>query len=89
MTKQELPAYDVVEESVDDGKTHYALTDGYEVADWRPGPPGSGPTTEVHVIIPVRARMKVVMRLKSARALDELVGVLLEYRNHVWPGVPQ
>jgi hypothetical protein len=84
-TNQPGPPSELFEEPVNDGKTAYVLGHDYEVCDWRPGPPGSGPTTEVHVLIPLAPGMKAVMRFKSARALDELVGVLLEYRHRVWP----
>jgi hypothetical protein len=85
MTKQAIPPSQLFEQPVDDGKTEYILGHEYEVRDWRAGPPGSGPTTEVHVLVPLGPGMKAVMRIKSARALDELVGVLLEYRKEVWP----
>jgi len=84
-TIQPIPASESLEQPVDDGKTGYFVGDEYAVRDWRPGPPGSGPTTQVHLLIPIASDVQVVLRLKSARALDELVGVLLEYRREVWP----
>jgi hypothetical protein len=56
----------------------------YEVCSWRDGPAGSDvPTTQVHLLLRV-GTIQVVLRLKSARALDELVGVLLQHRQDVW-----
>lgn len=83
---QAIPTSETFERPVDDGKTEYILGHNYEVLSWRPGPPRSGPTTEVHIHIPLAPGMKAVMRLKSARALDEFVGILLEYRKEVWGG---
>jgi hypothetical protein len=61
--------------------------DSYEVASWSPGDVTKGdPTTQVHVIIHIKGiKYPLVMRLKSKRAVDELVGLLTEYRDEVWP----
>jgi hypothetical protein len=87
--KQSIPASEVLEQNVGDhlaGQDIYISPEhGYNVCSWRPGAPGSGPTTEVHILLPIAPGAKAIMRLKSARALDELVGVLLEYRREVWP----
>lgn len=73
------------ERDLDDEPDRFAATDGYEVFSWRPGPANSGePCTEVHLVLPVVDGVKVALRLKSARALDELVAVLLEYRREVF-----
>jgi hypothetical protein len=88
MSAQNLPKPEVWEQNLaDDKETKYFLPagDGYEVCSWRAGPAGSGPTEQVHILLSAAPGMKVVLRLKSARALDELVGVLLEYRKEVWP----
>ncbi len=89
MSKQDIPEMTEVERPVDDGKTQFVLIpdEGYEVCSWRPGPPRSGPPTQVHLImaLPVPGA-KMVLRLKSARALDEFVGVLLNHRKEVWGG---
>jgi hypothetical protein len=87
--KQELPASESIEQGVAElsaaeGTEFILANHGYEVSSWRPGPPRSGPPTQVHILFPLAPGMKAVMRLKSARALDELVGVLLEYRKEVW-----
>lgn len=85
MSAQKLPKAERLEKPVDDGKTEYFLGKGYEICSWRPGPPESGPVTQVHLLFEVAPGMKAVLRMKSARALDELVGLLLEYRSAVWP----
>jgi hypothetical protein len=72
--------------------------DAYRVAAWCPEEVGkNSPYTQVHLLLPARLppitqelvgmtpTLHVALRLKSARALDELVGVLLEYRKQVWP----
>lgn len=59
---------------------------GYDVYSWSPGKSGEGvPATQVHLVLPVVDEVSVVLRLKSARALDELVAVLLQHRKDVWP----
>ncbi len=90
MRSQKVPEMVELEEPVDDGKTTFALIPdgGYEVCGWRPGPPRSGPATQVHLLMSLplddRQPIKLVLRLKSARALDELVGILLDHRKEVW-----
>ena len=81
--KQSIPPMEVHEENVADKPT--ALTALYNVFSWRPGPANSNiKCTEVHLVIPVE-EARVALRLKSARALDELVGALLQHRKDVWP----
>lgn len=84
---QKVPPPISIEKSCDDGVTYLIAPDvGYEVASWRPGPPNSGPPTQVHLLVGLPIpEMKAVIRIKSARALDELVGILLGYRDEVWP----
>jgi hypothetical protein len=80
---QTLPAPSICERDVEGVNV---TSSGYAVAAWRDAPAGSDvPCTEVHLSIPVVPGMHVVLRLKLPRALDELVGVLLEYRKEVWP----
>ncbi len=58
--------------------------DGYDVYSWSPGVAGAGvPATQVHLVLPA-GDASVMLRLKSARALDELVAVLLQHRKDVW-----
>lgn len=61
----------------------------FEVAAWRESV-GAAPT-EVHVLVPVSFGEKAgtaVIRMKSKRAIDEVIGILLEYRRAVWPEPP-
>ena len=81
---QTVPAASVLERNCSD-EALILVTPRYEVCSWRPGPAGSGePCTEVHLLLPVAEGVRVALRLKSARALDELVAVLLEYRSEVF-----
>ncbi len=79
---QKIPPSEVLEENVADG---IVAGLAFEVCSWRDAPANSEvPCTEVHLVLPVTKGLRVALRLKSARALDELVGVLLEYRKQVW-----
>lgn len=84
--RQHVPEARSIERNLADlDDVHVVGTEGYSICSWRPGPAGSEEKcTQVHLIVPVVVGVKVVLRLKSARALDELVGVLLEYRKDVW-----
>ena len=59
----------------------------YEVAAWSPGRVGEGvPCTEIHITLNVGGiEFPLVVRLKSARAADELAGLISQYRHEVWP----
>jgi hypothetical protein len=60
-------------------------TMGYDVYSWSPCKAGEGvPSSQVHVHFAIRPGMTIVLRLKSARALDEIVAVLLQHRADVW-----
>ncbi len=85
--KQTVPAMAPVDRNVSDTDGRWVLApgDGYDVFSWSPGAAGeSVPSTQVHLVVPVVDGVRVVLRLKSARALDELVGVLLQHRKDVW-----
>jgi hypothetical protein len=80
--KQEIPPMREVAENLRGGKV--VAGSGYDVFSWTPGDARSGvPCTEVHLVLPV-GEVRVASRLDSARALDELVGTLLQHRNDVW-----
>ena len=83
--KLDIPEPQLIEENLEDGKVVAAL--GYSVCSWRDGPANSDiPVSQVHVLVPLPIDgMRVALRFKSRRALDEFVGVLLDYRNQVWP----
>lgn len=58
----------------------------YHVGSWSPLPDGKGPATQVHFMLRLRGiDTPLVMRLKSARAADELIAALERHRFDVWP----
>jgi hypothetical protein len=82
---QDVPAAEELEKNLEEYADVFAPAGGYDICSWRPEAAGSGaPCTEVHLILPVVEGVRCVLRLKSARALDELVAVLLEYRKDVF-----
>lgn len=85
---QPVPEMETVDRDVTDmGRRLIAAPgDGYDVYSWSPGRAGEGvPSTQVHLVLPVDAAKSVALKLKSPRALDELVGALLQHRRDVWP----
>lgn len=87
--KQAVPPMKVLDQNLADQKHMFVLSkdEGYDVYSWSPGAAGAGvPATQVHLVlgVPVAPGLRVILRLKSARALDELVGVLLQHRKDVW-----
>lgn len=62
----------------------------YEVASWCPERDGKGPATQVHLALVLKVDDKLTLRptirLKSVRAVNELIGVLERHRDDVWPG---
>lgn len=85
--KQVIPPANVHERNVRDLDAP-VLEALYEVASWRPGPAGSeGKPTEVHLLLTSKTpvgKLFTVLRIKSPRALNELVGLLLQYGQEVW-----
>lgn len=61
--------------------------EGYTVAEWCPDQHAREPPTQVHLIVPVGRPVNhtLVIRLKSRRALDELVATLNKHGDSVWP----
>lgn len=64
----------------------YVMASGYEVVSWSSGEAGAGiPPTQVHVILQILDMdAKLVLRLKSAVACDQLIRILKEHREYVW-----
>lgn len=61
---------------------------GYEVAEWTPQDNGEGKPEAVAIQINMAGAfdgMSFYLRLKSTRAVDELVALLEKYRDQVWP----
>lgn len=86
MKHRPVPAPERIDKNLSD--LRMIPSEGYHVYSWSPGKIGENvPSTEVHLAIPVMlggARAEIMMRLKSPRALDELVAVLLQHRADVW-----
>ncbi len=62
----------------------------YGVGSWCPTPDGSGPAEAIvlHLTIDLAGDlMEVALRLKTPRAVDELIATLERHRNDVWPAV--
>jgi hypothetical protein len=62
----------------------------YGVASWCPTPDGSGPAEAVVLHLTIGTvegdDLEIGLRLKSARAVDEMIAALERHRNDVWPG---
>ena len=59
-----------------------------QVNEFHPENDGKGEPTEVHMCLkPVGAppNMLLVLRLKSKRAINEVVDALVKHRDNVWP----
>lgn len=58
-----------------------------EVCEWHPDENGQGKPTQVHILYKVAGSpVRLLLRLKSARAVDDLVAALLSHRFNVWGG---
>lgn len=62
-----------------------------EVCAWTPEADGKGKTTQVHLVFDLATVFadlkmpKIVHRMKSGPGVDQLIRLLAEYRNEVWP----
>ena len=58
------------------------------VATYTPNPDGRPPYTEVHVHLEIEGAGDdlpvFVMRFRSPRTLDRVIGAMLDHRNEVW-----
>jgi len=71
---------------VDESDTTLVQADGYSVLEWSPDPTHATGPTEVHFILPLPIDSHALaLRLKSRRAIQELIDTLIEHRNGVWP----
>lgn len=59
--------------------------EGFTVGAWCPTPDGTGKPTAVAITIQVKGFGDLVMRLKSPERVDEMVDLLLQYKEEVWP----
>ena len=63
------------------------LAGGYTVIEWSPDEDHSGGPTQVHVLLPMDSIMEgaaIALRLKSRRAIQELIDTLEKHRDSVW-----
>lgn len=61
---------------------------GYEVYSWCPARDGKGRSEQVHLMINVTLAdvpVKLVHRFKTKGAINQMVDVLTQYREEVWP----
>jgi hypothetical protein len=62
----------------------------YEVAEFHPTPDGTGPATQVHLVITVRGfAAPLVLRIMNRGAADTLIASLQRHRDSVWPPTPR
>lgn len=59
--------------------------EGFSVGAWCPTPDGTGKPTAVAITLQVKGLGDLVMRLKSPERVDEMVRLLLQYKQEVWP----
>lgn len=77
-------------QSVDHGFApgHFAFFDieSYDVGAWCRDSLAQLPPEQVHLTVRIKgASRPLVMRFKSAAAMNLMIGTLTRYRNEVWP----
>jgi hypothetical protein len=86
MKKIDLPEPERTVQNVAD--TVFWPGHGYIVSTWHPEADGGGKPEAVVVRVPVELpglpEFEVVVRLKSADAVDTLIASLMRHRNAVW-----
>lgn len=60
----------------------------FTVGSWCASPDGSGPATAVGISIETERHGDLVLRLKSPRAVDQMIQMLLRHKREVWPEAP-
>lgn len=74
---------------VDLSKISIKYVKEYHVGSWCPTSDGSGPAEAVVLNLVLATDfgdLNIGLRLKSPRAVDELIATLERHRNDVWPG---
>lgn len=61
---------------------------GYSVGSWCPTPDGSGPAVAVGIAIHLETGEDLVFRMETARAVDDMIQLLLRHKRDVWPDSP-
>lgn len=66
------------------GRTVKSVT----VGSWCPTPDSSGPALAVALAIKLETNEDLVFRMKTPRAVDEIIQLLLRHKRDVWPDAP-
>lgn len=61
--------------------------EGYSIGSWCPSLDGTGKPTAVALTLQVSGLGDLVLRLKSPRAVDEMIQLLQQYKAEVWSDV--
>lgn len=71
----------------DDSKTLVPVrSENINVFSWCPTPDGTGPATQVHMVLAVPGvNANFVMRFHSPHTLTKLIDALVFHRDDVWP----
>lgn len=84
MSRRPIPPPSRIPENT--GGVPFLPIEQYHMGSWGPLPDGKGPSTEVHVGLTVTGfSHELVMRFKSADALDQFIEILQRHRFDVWP----
>lgn len=57
----------------------------FTVGSWCPTPDGTGPATAVAIGIELTSGHDLVLRLKTPKAVDDMIQMLLRHKRDVWP----
>lgn len=60
----------------------------FTVGSWCPTPDGSGQPEAVALTIELMTDEHIVMRLKTPKAVDQTIQMLLRHKRDVWPDAP-
>lgn len=61
---------------------------GYDVFEWKPTQDGTGDATAVCLVFSMKigdVELRPMIRLKSRRAVNEMIAALEKHRDGVWP----
>lgn len=91
-----LPAGDDTVQPLSEAPRPIVETLEYGVKEWHPTLDGSGPAEQIHLYQSVNLTLPghgtveadIIMRMKSPRAADEVIAMLLRHRHSVWPDTP-
>jgi subtilisin-like proprotein convertase family protein len=63
-----------------------ASVKSFTVGSWVPNQDSSGMAVAVAISIETESHGDLVLRLKSPKAVDDMVQMLLRHKRDVWPG---